>query len=228
MYAFPGEISDSLLEVMASSDKICHYLDVPLQHAHPRLLRLMRRPGSGDEYLDMIARLRSAVPDIAIRSTFLVGFPGETEEEFQALLEFLARAQLDRVGAFTYYQEAGTPAARLEGGIPTEVAEERYHRLMVAQQDICRQRNLAWVGKRQEVLVESAEKEAPVGRSFRDAPEIDGRVTLEKPPKGAYPLPGEFIIAEITAASEYDLTGRLVPAGGARAGQHSAAKSRKI
>jgi len=227
MYSFPGAISDSLLEAVAASKKICHYLDLPLQHAHPRILRLMHRPGSGDKYLEMIARLRSAVAEIALRSSFIVGFPGETEGEFQALLDFLTEAQLDRVGAFVYCREPGTVAAALENQVPAEIAQERYQRLMLLQREICRGRNSLWVGKKMEVLVERPEKRRFAGRSFRDAPEIDGEVLLERLPKNPSPRPGEFVLAEITAASEYDLLGRVLAASVGSAGEGSTLRSAK-
>ena len=219
MYSFPGEVTKELLAVMADSDRICHYLDLPLQHAHPAILRRMHRAGSGESYLEMIARLRAALPDIALRSAFIVGFPGEGEREFQALLDFLQQAQSDRVGAFIYCREAGTAAAEMEDQVPAEIARERYERLMLAQQEISRQKNLAWVGKELQVLVETVAKKGLVGRSFRDAPEIDGEVIIEPPRGKANPKAGEFVTAEITGAAEYDLSGRLANIGALSAGR---------
>jgi len=214
MYSYPGEISDRLLKTMARADKICHYLDLPLQHAHPRILKAMRRPGSGEEYLAIIRQIREMIPDIALRSSFIVGFPGETEEEFQTLLDFIQAAELDRVGTFIYYREAGTAAALLEPQIPEEIAEEHFHRLMTAQQEISLSRNLAFVGKTLEVLIEGEEDKYLVGRSYRDAPEIDGEVLVKKPAgKKALPL-GGFLPVTITEASEYDLGGKIVSDSG--------------
>ena len=209
MYGYPGEITDELLEIMRSSSKICNYLDIPLQHAHPRILREMHRPGSAEEYLALIAKLRAAMPEIALRSAFIVGFPGETEAEFQTLLDFLGQAQLDRVGAFVYCREPGTKAAELDGQVPEEVAQERFHRLMALQQQISLQRNQLCIGKKLEVVIEGEADEGLIGRTFRDAPEIDGEVVLELPPQRFMPGDGDFVMAEITGASEYDLTGRL-------------------
>lgn len=219
MYSFPGEVTEELLSIMADSDRICHYLDLPLQHAHPAILRRMHRPGSGESYLEMIARLRAALPDIALRSAFIVGFPGEGKREFQVLLDFLQQAQLDRVGAFVYCREAGTAAAEMEDQVPAEIARERYERLMLAQQEISRQKNLAWVGKELQVLVETVAKKGLVGRSFRDAPEIDGEVIIESLHGKASPKAGEFVTAEITGAAEYDLSGRLANIGALSAGR---------
>jgi ribosomal protein S12 methylthiotransferase len=263
MYSFPNALADDLLETIADSHKICHYLDLPLQHAHPRILKMMHRPGSGDSYLQLIAHLREMMPIVALRSCFIVGFPGETDAEFEALLDFLQQAQLDRVGAFVYCREPGTPAAELDNQVPEELAQERYERLMLTQQEISLERNRLCVGKEMEVLVErvvvqhkdfndplvgagfreprrspsflgdppttcggrALQKPAPktpqnhsgrlvekkqlIGRSYRDAPEIDGEVILKKPNRKLYPKPGEFTLAEITEVSEYDLFGRI-------------------
>jgi ribosomal protein S12 methylthiotransferase len=209
MYSFPNALADDLLETIADSHKICHYLDLPLQHAHPRILKMMHRPGSGEGYLKLIAHLREMMPDIALRSCFIVGFPGETDAEFEALLDFVQQAQLDRVGAFVYCREPGTPAAELENQVPEELAQERFERLMLTQQEISLGRNALFLNKKITVLIERAEKKEIVGRSYRDAPEIDGEVILKKPNRKLYPKPGEFTLAEITEISEYDLFGRI-------------------
>ncbi len=205
LYAFPTEVNDRLIEVMASHERICHYLDLPFQHADRAVLRAMGRPGEGENYLQLIARLRAAMPDIALRSSFIVGYPGESEEEFQRLLDFIAIAQLDRAGAFTFSPERDTPAAKLPDRPPAEVAQERYHRFMLAQQAISLARNEQWVEQTMEVLIE-APGEQPgewIGRSFRDAPEIDGTVRVRA---GVKPFrPGEFVSVKVTAAEPYDL-----------------------
>jgi ribosomal protein S12 methylthiotransferase len=199
LYTFPSRVADRLIEVMASQPAICKYIDVPFQHADRELLRRMGRPGDGDSHLKLIARLRSAMPDIAIRSTFLVGFPGETEEAFEGLLGFLDAAQLDRAGAFVYSSEAGTPAAAML---------DQYHRLMMRQQAISLARNQRWVARELEVLVESRgpSRGRWIGRSFRDAPEIDGSVIVNA---GRLRLqPGRFIQARVVQAQPYDLVAR--------------------
>jgi ribosomal protein S12 methylthiotransferase len=210
MYSYPGEISRKLLETIAGAEKICHYLDLPLQHAHPRVLQAMGRQGSAEEYLAMLRQIREIIPDIALRSSFIVGFPGESEAEFQILLDFIQAAELDRVGTFLYCREEGTPAARLEPQISEKIAEERFHRLMSTQQEISLARNLAFVGKTLEVLIEGEEGKYLVGRCYRDAPEIDGEVLVKKN-AGSKDLPlGVFLPVQITEAGEYDLGGKVI------------------
>jgi ribosomal protein S12 methylthiotransferase len=217
LYGHPTGITDRLIEVMATEERICEYLDVPLQHAHADVLQRMGRPGDGDSYLRLIERLREAMPDIAIRSTFLLGFPGEREQEFETLLEFLRAAQLDRVGAFCYSPEAQTPAAAMPGRIAPAEAQQRYDELMVLQQQISLARNQRWIGRELDVLVESSGRHMGewVGRSFRDAPEIDGAVTVRAP--GGRGAAGEFIRARIVAAQPYDLVGETTAPGHAGA-----------
>ncbi len=210
MYAYPHGISERLITTMATHKQICHYLDMPLQHAHPATLRRMRRPPDTDQTLKLIAELRAAMPDIALRSTFIVGYPGETTAEFNALLEFLQTAQLDRVGAFRYSREPGTPAAELPDQVRPQVIERRWHELMRLQQQISFARNQRWIGRTLPVLIEgngSADdgSQLSVGRSFRDAPEIDGQVFVW----GHFPI-GQMITVRITQAAEYDLWGEAV------------------
>ncbi len=207
MYAYPHGISERLIATMAAHPQICKYLDMPLQHAHPATLRRMRRPPDTERTLRLIGELRAAMPDIALRSTFIVGFPGETTAEFQALLEFLQTAQLDRVGAFRYSREPGTPAAELPDQVRPQVIERRWRELMRAQQTISRVRNQRWVGRDLMVLIEgngaaSDGRPLSVGRSFRDAPEIDGQVFVW----GQHPV-GALIRARIVQATDYDLWG---------------------
>jgi len=208
LYAFPGRITPRLIEVMAAHDRICHYIDVPFQHADRQVLHRMGRSGDGETYLNLVRRLRRAIPDVAIRTTFLVGFPGETDAAFNRLLEFLDAAEVDRAGAFAYSPESGTPAADMPDQIPAEVAQERYHQVMVKQQAISLARNRQWVGREIEVLVESRGRSRNewVGRSFRDAPEIDGSVILRTGRR--HLRPGQFVRAEVTAAERYDLIAR--------------------
>jgi len=208
-YAYPSRVSDALIETMACLPQVVPYLDVPLQHVNREILRAMRRPGNGATYLRMIERLRRAMPEIALRTTFIVGFPGETEAQFQELLEFLQQAQLDRVGAFVYSRERGTPAAEMAHQVPFRVKRERYDRLMRAQQTISLARNREWVGKEITVLIEGYSEEGnwAIGRSHRDAPDVDGLVYVPN----CHTAPGEFVPVRIERADVYDLFG--VPSG---------------
>lgn len=202
MYAYPGYVTDRLIEVMSSSPRILPYLDMPLQHAHPSVLRRMRRPANVEWVYRTIEKMRAAMPDLALRSTFIVGYPGETESEFQTLLDFLAEIRFDRVGAFTFSFEPGTTSESLGDPVPAEVKEERRGRLMALQQTISLQRNQAQVGRSLNVLVEGEDDGISLGRSYRDAPEIDGMVIVEQP------LPvGSMLPIRITGAMPYDLSG---------------------
>lgn len=204
MYAYPGHISSRLIETMASNPRLCHYLDLPLQHAHPDTLRRMRRPSNSERTRRLIQALRAAMPDIALRTSFIVGYPGETEYEFETLLEFAAESRFDRVGVFVYSPEEDTPAAALPGAVPEEVKQERYDRLMSLQQEISLEINQSQIGRRLDVLVEGQGEGLSVGRSYRDAPEIDGLVLLPGTLEA-----GEMVRVRITGAMEYDLIGEL-------------------
>ena len=209
MYAFPGYVTDRLIEIMATYDQVLPYLDIPLQHAHPATLRRMRRPANMDWVYRTLEKMRRAIPDLALRTTFIVGYPGETEEEFQTLLDFVAEMRFDRVGAFTFSFEPGTASEPLGDPIPPEVKQERWERLMALQQGISLQRNQEWVGREIEVLTEGYDPEAgmTIGRSYRDAPEIDGYVFIE----GRWPL-GRRLPVRVTGALPYDLTGQVATA----------------
>ncbi|MCS6840482.1 MAG: 30S ribosomal protein S12 methylthiotransferase RimO [Roseiflexus sp.] len=212
MYAYPHGISERLIATMARHPQICHYLDMPLQHAHPETLRRMRRPPDTDRTRRIIEDLRAAMPDIALRSTFIVGFPGETNAEFRALLAFLEEVQFDRVGVFRYSREPGTPAAALPDQVAPNIIERRWHEIMRLQQRISRQRNRRWVGRVMRVLVEGQGqtddgRPLSVGRSFRDAPEVDGQVLFWGAAKTA-----TFVDVRITQALDYDLWGDVVRA----------------
>jgi ribosomal protein S12 methylthiotransferase len=210
MYAYPHGISERLIATMAAHPQICAYLDMPLQHAHPNTLRRMRRSPDTDRTKAIIRDLRAAMPDIALRSTFIVGFPGETREEFTELMAFLEEVQLDRVGVFRYSQEPGTHAAALPDQVRERLTERRWHELMRLQQGISLARNQRWQGRTIQMLVEgqgTSEDGAPllVGRSFRDAPEVDGQVFAW----GSVPA-GSFVNVHVSQALEYDLWGELV------------------
>ncbi len=205
MYAYPGYVTDRLIEVMATQPQVLPYLDIPLQHAHPDVLRRMRRPSNMDWVYRTLEKMRGAMPDLAIRTTFIVGYPGETEAEFQTLLDFVKASRFDRLGTFQFSFEPGTASEPLGDPIPSDVKEERYDRLMALQQGISLERNQSFMGKTLPVLFEGYGDGVSIGRSYRDAPEIDGLVIVE----GNAPL-GELLPVRITGAMTYDLSGMLV------------------
>lgn len=202
MYAYPGYVTDRLIEVMATHPQIVPYLDIPLQHAHPSVLRRMRRPANVDWVYRTLEKMRKAMPELALRTTFIVGYPGETEEEFQTLLDFIEEIRFDRVGAFQFSFEPGTTSEPLGDPIPAEIKLERYERLMALQQGISLEKNQAFVGKNLDVLIEGHGDGISLGRTYRDAPEIDGMVVIE----GEIPI-GEMVPARINGAMTYDLSG---------------------
>jgi ribosomal protein S12 methylthiotransferase len=206
LYLFPTDVDDELLRTMAEEPKIADYVDIPLQHTEDRVLRAMRRPGGRGQYLDLVRLVRERIPGAAVRTAFIVGFPGETDEDFEGLLDFVEEARFERLGAFMYSREEGSEAARMEGQVPQPVKEERYEELMRLQADISHEKNQALVGKTARALVESVEGETAVGRIATQAREIDG-VTYIKGAAGRELREGEFVEVEITAAHDYDLEG---------------------
>lgn len=208
MYSFPGYVTDRLIDVMATRKQVLPYLDIPLQHAHPKTLYRMKRPSNMDWVHKTLAKMRATIKDLSIRTTFIVGYPGETDEEYQALYDFVKETRFDRVGAFQFSFEPGTTSAPLGDPVPAEVKQERYERLMELQQNISLQVNQSCVGKTLDVLVEGFDNGISIGRSYRDAPEIDGLVFIEGKAKT-----GEIVPVRITGAMAYDLTGVLVEQG---------------
>jgi ribosomal protein S12 methylthiotransferase len=215
MYAYPGYVTDELIETMATHPQIVHYLDMPLQHAHRSTLLRMRRPANVEWVYRTLAKMRQAMPDLVIRTTFIVGYPGETEAEYKTLVDFVKEVRFDRVGAFTYSYEIGTPSAALAGQIADEVKAARRDHLMEVQQAISLQRNQQQVGRVLEVLIEGRAgvmddggsptgETISLGRSYRDAPEIDGYVLVQ----GHVPV-GEIVPVRITGAMLYDLVGTV-------------------
>jgi ribosomal protein S12 methylthiotransferase len=202
MYAYPGYVTDELVEVMATHKQVLPYLDMPLQHAHPSTLRRMRRPANVTSVRKTLSIMRQAIPDLALRTTFIVGYPGETEEEFQTLLDFVEEIRFDKVGTFKFSFEPGTASEPFGDPIPSEVKEERLKRLMEKQQQISLERNRAFVGRSLDVLIEGVGQGISMGRSYRDAPEVDGLVLV----KGEIPV-GRMIPVRITDAMVYDLSG---------------------
>ncbi len=202
MYAYPGYVSDELIEVMATHKQIVPYLDMPLQHAHTSVLRRMGRPTNIDWVYKTLEKMRQAIPDLALRSTFIVGYPGETEEEFQTLLDFIEEIRFDKLGALKFSFEPGTPGEALGDSIPDEVKEERLKRLMEKQQQISLKHNQAFIGRNLDVLIEGVGQGISIGRSYRDAPKVDGLVLV----KGEIPA-GKIISVSINNAMVYDLCG---------------------
>ena len=202
LYAYPGGVTNELIEVMATHKQLVPYLDLPLQHAHPSTLRRMHRPANVDSVRNTLGKMRQAIPDLALRTTFIVGYPGETEKEFQTLLDFVEEIRFDKVGVFKFSFEPGTASEKLGDPIPDELKEERMKRLMEKQQAISLKRNRGFVGRILDVLIEGAGDDMSVGRSYRDAPKIDGLVLV----KGQIPA-GQLVPVRIERAMVYDLSG---------------------
>ncbi len=205
-YVYPYPHVDDVIPLMAEG-KILPYLDIPLQHASPKILKLMKRPGAVERTLERIKRWREICPELTLRSTFIVGFPGETEEDFQMLLDFLKEARLDRVGCFKYSPVEGATANELADQVPEEVKEERFHRFMQLQQQISAQRLQDKIGREVLVLIDEVDEEGAIGRSMADAPEIDGAVYLNGEAKVKV---GDIVKVKIENADEYDLWGSKV------------------
>lgn len=208
LYFYPNRLTDEVIEAMATLPKVAKYIDIPLQHAHPDTLRRMRRPWDGERYLKLFEKVRAAMPDVAIRTTFIVGFPSETKAEFEYLLDFTEAAKLDRVGAFLFSKEPGTPSHDMAGQVSQKQKEARYHELMSLQQEISQEVNESWIGRPLQVLVEDQRDGWLIGRSHRDAPDIDGLVFFKGSAK-----PGDMVDVEITDAEPYDLFGQQVGSG---------------
>jgi ribosomal protein S12 methylthiotransferase len=205
-YVYPYPHVDEVIPLMAQG-KILPYLDIPFQHANQRILKLMKRPASSENVLARIKQWREICPDLTLRSTFIVGFPGETEEEFEELLDFLEQAQLDRVGAFAYSPVDGAAANALPDHVPPEVQQERLARLMLLQEEISEQRLKRKIGKTMKVLVDEVDEDGAIARSFSDAPEIDGVVYIEN---GQQLKAGDFVEVKITDSDEHDLWAEIV------------------
>jgi len=205
-YVYPYPHVDAVLPLMAEG-KILPYLDIPFQHASPRVLKAMRRPAHQEKTLERLQRWREICPDLAIRSTFIVGFPGETEEDFQFLLDWLQEAKLARVGCFKYEPVEGATANAIADAVPDEVKAERWHRFMAAQQEVSAKVTAAWVGRTIDVIIDEVDEDGAIGRSKWDAPEIDGSVFLNDATRVK---PGDIVQARVTNADEYDVWGEVV------------------
>lgn len=218
MYAYPTQLSQSTIDAMARHPQVAKYVDMPLQHAAPDMLRRMKRPSDMDRTRRLIASLREAMPDIALRTTFIVGFPGETEEEFKTLLDFIDEMRFDNVGMFTYSPEKGTPAADMPDQVSEKIKMKRYREAMMRQQKISMQKSRRLVGQTLDVLIDGAGtvedgkgREVPIyaGRTYRQAPEVDGMVFV-KPPKGGTLEQGMVVRVKVTESTEYDLWGKAL------------------
>ncbi len=217
MYAYPTQLTPLMIETMARHPQVARYIDIPLQHGHPEMLRRMKRPNDVERNRRLIGQLREAMPDIAIRTTFIVGFPGETDEEFKGLLDFIDEMKFDNVGMFTYSPEKGTPAADMPNQVPEKLKMKRYREAMLRQQKISAAKNRRLVGKTMQVLIDGTGtledgkgRTVPIyaGRTYRQAPEVDGMVFL-KAPKGVELQQGNVVQALITESTEYDLWGKV-------------------
>ena len=209
LYCYPEEITEELIETIKRQPKICHYLDMPIQHAADTVLKRMGRRTTHKELIELITKLRKEIPDIALRTSLITGFPGETEEEHQELLEFVKEAGFERLGVFTYSKEENTPAAKMKGQITKKVKVQRQKELMKLQQQISKKRGEEKVGRTIRVMIEGKlpEDDIFIGRSYMDAPNVDGFVFVHS--KDSY-LSGEFVDVKITQAKEYDLVGEAI------------------
>lgn len=210
MYCYPKFFDDELIDVYASEPKVCKYVDLPLQHAHDSVLRSMHRPDTQAEMIALIKKLRERIPGVTIRSTFIVGFPGETDAQYQTLRRFLVEQRLDKVGVFTYSREEDTAAYDMPNQVPEDVMQERYHDLMSVQCKISEEINQSFEGKEIEVLVEGRDEEQPniaVGRSYREAPEVDGQVYIENDTDSK---PGDIIKVKVLQGFTYDIVGEKI------------------
>lgn len=210
MYCYPKFFDDELIDVYASEPKVCKYVDLPLQHAHDSVLRSMHRPDTQAEMIALIKKLRERIQGVTIRSTFIVGFPGETDAQYQTLRRFLIEQRLDKVGVFTYSREEDTAAYDMPNQVPEDVMQERYHDLMSVQCKISEEINQSFEGKEIEVLVEGRDEEQPniaVGRSYREAPEVDGQVYIENDTDSK---PGDIIKVKVLQGFTYDIVGEKI------------------
>jgi ribosomal protein S12 methylthiotransferase len=218
MYAYPTQVTPGLIETMARHPQVARYIDMPLQHGHPDVLKRMKRPNDVERYRRLIESFREAMPDIALRTTFIVGFPGETDAEFKTLLDFIEEVRFDNVGMFTYSPEKGTPAGEMPGQVPEKVKLKRYREAMLRQQKITAQKNRRMVGQTVEALVDGTGTledgkghQVPIyaGRTYRQAPEVDGMVFI-KPRKDTELKPGDVVKVRVTESTEYDLWGKAL------------------
>ena len=207
-YCYPEEITDELIETIKTEEKVCHYLDMPIQHASDTILRRMGRRTSREQLKEIVGKLRSEIPDIAIRTTLISGFPGETEEDHETLMEFVDEMEFERLGVFAYSAEEDTPAAGFPDQIPQEVKEERRDAIMELQQEISFDHSQSMIGRSLDVMIEGkvADENAYVGRTYMDGPGVDGMIFIQT---GEELMSGAFVRARVTGALEYDLIGEI-------------------
>lgn len=208
LYCYPEEIYDELIQVMKEEKKICHYLDLPIQHASDRILKRMGRRTSKAQLVGIITKLRREIPDIVLRTSLITGFPGETEEDHQELMEFVDEMEFDRLGVFTYSPEEGTPAETMEEQVPEELKEERRDEIMELQQEISLEKGNNRIGQELLVMIEGkvSGESAYIGRTYGDAPKVDGYMFVQT---GELLVTGDFAKVKVTGAMEYDLIGEL-------------------
>ena len=209
LYCYPEEIDDALIEAIKTEPKVCHYLDMPIQHASDRILKRMGRRTNKQELMDVIAKLRKNIPDIALRTTLITGFPGETDEDQQVVLDFVDQMEFDRLGVFTYSPEEGTPAAGMDDQIDEHLKEERRDEIMALQQEVSLDKSANMVGKTISVMIEGyiAEDDTYVGRSYKDAPNVDGYVFVNT---SSQLMSGTIVQVQVTGAMEYDIIGEMI------------------
>jgi len=213
LYAYPNKINGRLLETIAANEKICSYIDVPLQHASPAVLKRMKRGAGTEVFLRSIEKMRRIIPDVTLRTTFVVGFPGETEKDFDELCDFVRAAEFDWMGAFGYSDQEGAAAFSLDQKLPPREIERRRKRLMQIQRGISRRRKKTWIGRQFELLLEGVSQESDLlleGRTPMHAPEIDGKVFISDVPEDLEPKAGAFYQCEITEAHDYDVVARIL------------------
>ena len=209
LYCYPEEIYDELIQTIKEEPKICHYLDLPIQHANDEILKRMGRRTTKQELIDIISKLRREIPDIALRTTLITGFPGETKEQHEELMEFVDEMEFERLGVFAYSQEEDTPAAEFPDQVPQELKEERRDEIMELQQEISYEKSQSMIGKVLEVMIEGkvADENAYVGRTYRDAPNVDGLIFVNTSEEL---MSGDFARVKVTGSADYDLIGELL------------------
>lgn len=208
LYCYPEEIDDALIQTIKTETKICHYLDIPIQHASDHVLKRMGRRTSEKQLRENIAKLRQEIPDICLRTTLITGFPGETEEDHEKLMDFVDEMEFDRLGVFTYSQEENTPAAEMPDQIDTKVSEARRNELMELQQEIVFEKAEDMIGRVLDCMVEGkvADEDAYVARTYRDAPNVDGYLFINTPISF---MTGDMVKVQVTGSNEYDLIGEI-------------------
>ena len=210
-YAYPHTFTDELIDLIASEDKICNYVDLPLQHAHNDVLKRMRRSDTKESVEALLAKLRERIPGVVIRSSFIVGFPGETDSQYTTLRNFVEKQRFDKVGIFSYSREEGTPACDMPNQVDENIMQERYHDLMSLQSKISETINIEMEGKVLDVLIEGRDDEQHMayGRSYREAPDVDGQVFIEG---DDISQPGDIVKVRILQGFDYDVVGERVDA----------------